>query len=38
MTAPSGPPRRTGRWWLYYLVAAVAGVLAGTSLFDWVTG
>jgi hypothetical protein len=36
MTPPADPPRRTRTWWLYYLVAAVLGVLAGTALFDWV--
>ena len=31
------PPRSTRGWWLYYLVAAILGVLAGMALFEWVT-
>jgi hypothetical protein len=30
--------RSTRGWWLYYLVAAILGVLAGMALFGWVTG
>ena len=37
MTAPSDRPRSTRIWWLYYLVAAVLGVLAGMALFASVT-
>ncbi len=37
MTSPSDRPRSTRTWWLYYLVAAILGVLAGMALFDWVT-
>ncbi len=37
MTSPSDPPRSTRGWWLYYLAAAILGVLAGMALFDWVT-
>jgi hypothetical protein len=29
--------RSTRGWWLYYLVAAILGVLAGIALFGWVT-
>jgi hypothetical protein len=37
MTAPSGRPRRTTGWYLFYLAAVAVGVLAGLGLFDWVT-
>ena len=37
MTSPSGRPRSTRKWWLYYLVAVILGVLAGMALFDWAT-
>jgi hypothetical protein len=37
MTSPSDRPRSTRGWWLYYLVVAVLGVLAGMALFDWAT-
>ena len=32
-------PERRGSWpwWVFYLVAAVLGVLAGNALFTWVT-
>ena len=28
--------RRAWQWWLFYLLAAVAGVLGGNALFTWV--
>jgi hypothetical protein len=34
----SEPGTRTTGWWLYYLVAAVLGVVAGLELFAWATG
>lgn len=38
MTDPVGPQRRpTWPWWLFYLVAAVVGVLAGNAVFTWVS-
>jgi hypothetical protein len=38
MTPPSDPPRSDAKWWLYYAVVAVLGVLAGTALFGWLAG
>lgn len=32
------PPTSTSGWWLFYLVAAVAGVIAGLALYAWAAG
>ena len=32
------PAASTGGWWLYYLAAAVVGVLAGLALYAWAAG
>ena len=38
MTDPeTRPGRSTWPWWLFYLAAAVVGVLAGNALFTWVS-
>lgn len=34
MTGPSDRPRGTPDRWLYHLVVAILGVLAGIALFD----
>lgn len=35
MTPPQRPA--TWPWWVFYLLAAVVGVLGGNALFTWVT-
>jgi hypothetical protein len=34
----SEPTKSTAGWWLYYLIAALAGVLAGLALYAWAAG
>ena len=32
------PGTSTAGWWLYYLAAAVVGVIAGLALYAWAAG